>query len=1230
MSSRAAGGRKRQLKPLYEPQGSSKDKEQGKQKTSKSFFSRNKSKPANPTPAPSDPASNARAASAYPSPPPPAYPSLSPAAPSPLQGHPSGTSNSYPTFQQGDAYGRSLNTVAPRSSTPLAIPQQHRYNGAMSRTPTVQSNFSSSSGSYTSSSSSDGYLASYNAMSRSPSLSPPSTHSSIPSNSPQYRHAQEANEDARYPNFSRPQPQAHQQFRPLPVPGSSPPESVIPMSHDFPYPPASSPPLDSLLLQPMRRDSPLPSEFPGRRPSPLFQGSPRMDSRLRSDSAVTSQSHDLYLRPDLRQSYEPSISDAASSIYPSPPSSNPRHTPLPRRWNDASSAVSDGESGNGYRSFSSASASSSASSGIEEMPRNRPSLAPSIMSNYSESSQQTSSSDPVGDSLQTKSPPSSFHFPGSRSTSRPKVSAKTGTPQKLKIGKSRAKNSEDEESDWQYIPPTPTTDSSVSPGSSSSYDPGDPRSAVGPPDAAVVAARPRTDSTATSGTSATVGSTWSSSSNGSAKTFVYPSSRSRAQPSRAPLIGNKKKNGTDGSGSEGGKKSKFMGIGIRLKRQKRNSKGSLVDSRSSGSSSPRSMFRVSDVARASGAGSSPLPEGGSDGQRRQEYRVNEYGQASPPVSPSPSLSQSPSPAPVRMPEIERKRRGKGKGKGKFGSYPLDPFDSLLLDNDRLTGDLLRRLNPTNSPTFHNYGNMPPSTILDLGCGQGYWVLDAAIAWKGYGTHVTGYDMVDTMKSLRPLAVSHGVADNIGLRQRLPFPDESFDLVRMSCLTFCITSDAWEDILQEVCRVLALGGRLEIIDDHIFFPYGKPPQSGNDSLPSFHSMLGIDATPVASDRASVYSMMTSEAETKNPGLGLALSEDASSLAGDLYDLYGLREEEDEDDEGENGDRKDDDEGDTATLNGFSQDVETSSFRATPRPQGIFQQNQHTLSAVEWNHQHAISKDLEALFEHMMTNKFGVHPTPSSFMLDMLKKVFGHAREMTTMHLTLAPPASTSPGIQSSTTSSFNQCPGLMLWPSTLIAMPPSEIELHTSKHLRTLLSCKNSLVEHALEAADDDEIDEESVLEAIWEYESFLRPRFFPPPGAALDIDEAHTPTPLEADLRRPSHRSNPSSSAASVFSAASVSTENQDAMWEYQLDVRQHFGWPEGQNNSSTRPGSSHTEASGTRSSTPRPAHKRDTIISSTSSAAPPYSLTEPTHVRTFRVFEAIKLDQFTLEATAS
>jgi ubiquinone/menaquinone biosynthesis C-methylase UbiE len=62
-------------------------------------------------------------------------------------------------------------------------------------------------------------------------------------------------------------------------------------------------------------------------------------------------------------------------------------------------------------------------------------------------------------------------------------------------------------------------------------------------------------------------------------------------------------------------------------------------------------------------------------------------------------------------------------------------------SDRFTEVLLRRLNSNGSPTFHDYGSNPPLNVLDLGCGHGRWVVEAATAWKSFGTKVTGFDLV---------------------------------------------------------------------------------------------------------------------------------------------------------------------------------------------------------------------------------------------------------------------------------------------------------------------------------------------------------------------------------------------------------------------------------------------------------------------------------------------------------
>lgn len=46
------------------------------------------------------------------------------------------------------------------------------------------------------------------------------------------------------------------------------------------------------------------------------------------------------------------------------------------------------------------------------------------------------------------------------------------------------------------------------------------------------------------------------------------------------------------------------------------------------------------------------------------------------------------------------------------------------------------------------------------CTSRHWVVDAAIAWKGYGTRVTGYDMVDLSQGLLPWAAEQRVTESV--------------------------------------------------------------------------------------------------------------------------------------------------------------------------------------------------------------------------------------------------------------------------------------------------------------------------------------------------------------------------------------------------------------------------------------------------------------------------------------
>ena len=216
---------------------------------------------------------------------------------------------------------------------------------------------------------------------------------------------------------------------------------------------------------------------------------------------------------------------------------------------------------------------------------------------------------------------------------------------------------------------------------------------------------------------------------------------------------------------------------------------------------------------------------------------------------------------------------------------------------------------------------------------------------------------------------------------------------MSCLALCITSDSWGHILQEVCRVLVAGGRLEFIDDKMFLPYGKEPllTEGHDNG-SDHDGGGV-----------VHD---------HKGKGREMLKPSTVLSPEDWDL-------------------------------------------------------------------SIS-DLEALFERMLLEDFDIYKDPSDIVLPLMSKTFGYAQEVVAMDLVLAPP-------DSSGCSPQHRCPGLILWPSTFITMDHTEVEIHASKHLRTLLSCKNYLAQYAIKVAEleGEIVDEEFVSEALWTYERFF-------------------------------------------------------------------------------------------------------------------------------------------------
>jgi arsenite methyltransferase len=103
-------------------------------------------------------------------------------------------------------------------------------------------------------------------------------------------------------------------------------------------------------------------------------------------------------------------------------------------------------------------------------------------------------------------------------------------------------------------------------------------------------------------------------------------------------------------------------------------------------------------------------------------------------------------------------------------------------------------------------------VLDLGSGAGTDSLVAA-QMVGETGHVTGLDMTPAMLAKARASAAELGARNVefveGEAERLPFPDESFDVVISNGVIDLVPDK--DAVFAEIFRVLAPGGRIQIAD-----------------------------------------------------------------------------------------------------------------------------------------------------------------------------------------------------------------------------------------------------------------------------------------------------------------------------------------------------------------------------------------------------------------------------------
>ncbi|KAI7903829.1 S-adenosyl-L-methionine-dependent methyltransferase [Cokeromyces recurvatus] len=113
-------------------------------------------------------------------------------------------------------------------------------------------------------------------------------------------------------------------------------------------------------------------------------------------------------------------------------------------------------------------------------------------------------------------------------------------------------------------------------------------------------------------------------------------------------------------------------------------------------------------------------------------------------------------------------------------------------------------------------------ILDVGCGPGTWIMDVATEFPT--SECIGLDMCDVFPTnIRPKNVSFQIG-NV-LLNRLPFEDNTFDMVYLRLFILAFRSHEWIPVLKEILRVLKPGGCFLSLEACMF-------EDGNDFTKCF--------------------------------------------------------------------------------------------------------------------------------------------------------------------------------------------------------------------------------------------------------------------------------------------------------------------------------------------------------------------------------------------------------------
>ncbi|KAH9004138.1 hypothetical protein EDB86DRAFT_2135572 [Lactarius hatsudake] len=429
---------------------------------------------------------------------------------------------------------------------------------------------------------------------------------------------------------------------------------------------------------------------------------------------------------------------------------------------------------------------------------------------------------------------------------------------------------------------------------------------------------------------------------------------------------------------------------------------------------------------------------------------------------------------------------------KYDVYPRNEvpysmlYDTVTPENELHSYLLVRRLTENGSPSFlHVPTSIPVHDALDLGCGDGHWIAHAAQVWGVHGTKIVGIDLSLSTKDITatlsgPSAENTKLFHHNFITEELPFPDKSFDYVRLNDAVVVIPRERWDFVLSEAYRVLRRGGRLELIHDQLCFPFIGPETPVSCTFaPLTHERrkgAAADASPPHYGK-SPYDKWEAEMQNCRGMEGLYLEmlaqrygvhpQPRDTLVDAIRRQFG---------------------GSAAShlrvsnahvcipSRDFMERSETSMRSTQPKKRDF-----GISITIDWGHEKTgRTKNLKAI---------AAPPAPREFVsLTGLPPVLSKkaANLMGVVQLSPAGAPYQPPGVVVVRTSSDGGRRSM-----TYLPMSPAEIDMHSNKHVHSLLSAKLALEAHVeeLQVKGKPTMSREALDEALWQYAMFRQKRF---------------------------------------------------------------------------------------------------------------------------------------------